>query len=38
MIKTILQPLCFKEINRREQEELTQQLDRLKVLYGEQAE
>lgn len=38
MMKTIVQPLCFKEINQRERGELTQQLGRLKTLYGEQAE
>lgn len=38
MMKTILQPLCFKEINQREQGELGQQLERLKKIYGDQAE
>lgn len=38
MMKTILQPLYFKEINQREQGELAEQLDRLKALYGEEAE
>lgn len=38
MKKTILQPLYFREINEREQGELAEQLDRLRELYGDEAE
>lgn len=38
MNKALLQPLYFKEINQREKSEFSQQLEKLKILYGEVAD